>query len=52
MKLDAATFEHPGVPNGHALRTHCNYRLSRESWLAEAAAQSAGICRLLKAMES
>ena len=33
MKMDATTFEHPGVPAGHPLRTHCNYRLSRESWL-------------------
>jgi len=34
MQMDAATFEHPGVPLGHVLRTHCNYRLSRESWLS------------------
>lgn len=34
MQMDAATFEHPGVPDGHVLRTHCNYRLSRNSWLA------------------
>lgn len=33
MQMDAATFEHPGVPEGHALRTHCNYRLSRDRWL-------------------
>ena len=33
MQMDAATFEHPGVPDGHALRTHCNYRLSRDRWL-------------------
>ncbi len=32
MQMDAATFEHPGVPEGHALRTHCNYRLSRSGW--------------------
>jgi RimJ/RimL family protein N-acetyltransferase len=32
MQMDAATFEHPGVPAG-PLRTHCNYRLSRERWL-------------------
>jgi RimJ/RimL family protein N-acetyltransferase len=32
MQMDAATFEHPGVPGGHALRTHCNYRLSRDRW--------------------
>ncbi len=28
MRRDAATFEHPGVPDGHPLRTHFNYRLS------------------------
>jgi RimJ/RimL family protein N-acetyltransferase len=40
MKADAATFEHPGVPDGHALRTHCNYRLSRDSWLSDGLAMS------------
>lgn len=25
-------FEHPGVPEGHALRWHCLYRLQREAW--------------------
>lgn len=34
MQMDTGTFEHPGVPVGHTLRTHCNYRLSRELWLA------------------
>jgi RimJ/RimL family protein N-acetyltransferase len=34
MQMDAATFEHPGVPKGHVLRTHCIYRLSRDHWLA------------------
>ncbi len=34
MKMDAATFEHPSLPDGHVLRTHCNYRLSRDSWLS------------------
>jgi RimJ/RimL family protein N-acetyltransferase len=32
MQMDAAMFEHPGVPSGHAFRTHCSYRLSRDSW--------------------
>lgn len=32
MQMDAARFEHPGVPAGHPLRTHCNYRLSRDRW--------------------
>jgi RimJ/RimL family protein N-acetyltransferase len=34
MQMDAATFEHPGLPEGHALRTHCNYRISRDRWLS------------------
>jgi RimJ/RimL family protein N-acetyltransferase len=34
MQMDAATFEHPSLPRGHALRTHVSYRLSRELWLA------------------
>jgi len=34
MQMDTGTFEHPGVPDGHLLRTHCNYRLSRDSWFA------------------
>jgi RimJ/RimL family protein N-acetyltransferase len=33
MRMDPTTFEHPGVPEGHALRTHCSYRLSRDCWL-------------------
>jgi RimJ/RimL family protein N-acetyltransferase len=32
MQMDVATFEHPGVPEGHPLRTHVNYRLSRSDW--------------------
>ena len=27
-------FEHPGVPEGHAFRPHCLYRLSHEEWPA------------------
>lgn len=27
-----ADFDHPGVPEGHELRRHCLYRLSREEW--------------------
>ena len=34
MQMDAATFEHPSLPAGHALRTHVSYRLSRERWLS------------------
>jgi RimJ/RimL family protein N-acetyltransferase len=29
-----ADFEHPGVPEGHALRPHCLYTLSRADWAA------------------
>ena len=25
-------FEYPGIPQGHALRLHCLYRLSRDEW--------------------
>lgn len=32
-------FEHPGVPEGHALRRHCLYRITRAQW--EAAKRSA-----------
>ncbi len=32
MQKDTATFEHPNVPMGNALREHCLYRLSREQW--------------------
>lgn len=31
MQMDAATFEYPGLPGGHVLRTHCTYRLPRET---------------------
>ncbi|MBY0269385.1 MAG: GNAT family N-acetyltransferase [Burkholderiales bacterium] len=30
-------FEHPGVPEGHALRLHCLYRISRGRWRENAA---------------
>lgn len=32
MQMDAATFEHPGLPVGHALRTHVSYRISCDRW--------------------
>ncbi len=35
------TFEHPLVPVGHRLRTHCLYRLTRGQWSAHAASQHA-----------
>ena len=27
-------FDHPAVPEGHPLRAHCLYRLTRDEWLA------------------
>ena len=33
----AQEFEHPGVPEGHALRWHCLYRLSNADWQARRA---------------
>lgn len=45
MQMDAATFEHPALPVGHALRTHCNYRLSRETWLSRGLDED--FCRIL-----
>jgi RimJ/RimL family protein N-acetyltransferase len=32
MVREAATFEHPLVPHGSPLRTHCLYRLKRQAW--------------------
>ncbi|CAB5719160.1 Uncharacterised protein [Delftia tsuruhatensis] len=32
MQREAEDFEHPAVPEGHALRKHCLYRLSRAQW--------------------
>lgn len=34
MRDTGETFEHPRVPEGHALRKHCLYFLSRKQWLA------------------
>lgn len=36
MVREPDTFEHPKVPAGNRLRTHCAYRLSRERWRAVA----------------
>jgi RimJ/RimL family protein N-acetyltransferase len=33
-RLPAGDFEHPGLPEGHPLRPHVLYRLSRAIWLA------------------
>jgi len=30
------TFDHPGVPEGHALRPHCLFRLTAAQWRAQA----------------
>jgi RimJ/RimL family protein N-acetyltransferase len=30
-------FEHPGVPEGHALRPHCLYRITRDQWAGNVA---------------
>ena len=37
MRDSGADFEHPGVPEGHALRLHCLYKLSRADWLRQQA---------------
>jgi len=34
MREDGQAFEHPSVPEGHPLRPHCLYRLSRAAWHA------------------
>ena len=44
MRMDAAMFEHPGVPAGHVLRTHCNYRLTRDEWLLSKSGESPLVC--------
>jgi hypothetical protein len=33
----ADDFEHPGLPEGHPLRPHVLYRLTRAAWQAAAA---------------
>ena len=37
MRNTDQDFEHPGVPDGHALRVHCLYRINREHWRENAA---------------
>ena len=32
MRNSNQDFEHPGIPEGHALRGHCLYRIRREEW--------------------
>jgi RimJ/RimL family protein N-acetyltransferase len=41
MQMDAAIFEHPALPVGHALRTHVSYRLSRDRWMSRKGAGEA-----------
>ena len=36
----ADDFEHPGLPDGHPLRTHVLYRLSQSAWLTSQAGRS------------
>jgi len=42
MQRLPATFEHPAVPVGHALREHVLYRQTRQEWLAYRRAIEAG----------
>jgi RimJ/RimL family protein N-acetyltransferase len=37
MRNTHEDFEHPGIPEGHALRTHCLYRIREEHWRENAA---------------
>ncbi|ESJ25290.1 GCN5 family N-acetyltransferase [Cupriavidus sp. HPC(L)] len=34
MRRCAQTFDHPNVPDGHPLKAHCVYRLTRADWTA------------------
>lgn len=34
MRDTGQDFEHPGLPEGHALRRHCLYRITRDEWAA------------------
>ena len=45
MRMDAAMFEHPDVPAGHVLRTHCNYRLTHAEWLLSKSGENPRVCR-------
>lgn len=35
MRNTGQDFEHPGVPEGHPLRMHCLYRITRGEWAAQ-----------------
>ena len=47
MKMDAATFDHPSVPEGHALRTHRTYRLSHHEWMSSKLRVNSEVIQLL-----
>jgi len=40
-------FDHPGVPEGHPLRRHCLYRMSRGEWAGSRVKQSLGLVSLV-----
>lgn len=35
MRDTGQDFEHPGIPEGHAQRPHCLYRITLAQWHAE-----------------
>jgi RimJ/RimL family protein N-acetyltransferase len=37
MRDTRQDFEHPGIPDGHLLRRHCLYRITRQEWTETAA---------------
>jgi hypothetical protein len=37
MRNATQDVDHPGVPEGHALRLHCLYRIRRDQWNENAA---------------
>ena len=37
MRNANADFEHPALPEDHALRMHCLYRIRRDEWVARRA---------------
>ena len=37
MRRSADTFEHPALPRGHRLRSHCLYRILHDDWLQQSA---------------
>lgn len=44
MRHDPADdFEHPSLPEGHPLRMHVLYRLSRDHWLAGGTGAASGL---------